>query len=56
MQEESSEAENVEEDCSVEAIGEQASCEEVVGRMSSSGYKLALEEGEKRSSQVRGPA
>lgn len=55
-QEESQEAEDVEEDCSVEAIREWALCEEVVARMSSNGHKLALEEVGKRSSQIREPA
>lgn len=57
MQEESQEAEGVEEDCNVEAIREWALCEEVVGRMNSNGHKLALEEvgKKKKSSQIRGP-
>lgn len=52
MQEESQEAEGVEEDCNVEAIREWALCEEVVGRMNSNGHKLALEEvGKKKKKQ-----
>lgn len=51
-QEESQEAEDVEEDCSVEAIREWALCEEVVARMSSNGHKLALKRWEKEAARL----